>query len=43
MYNDKVLICKREVITPIPDYMRPVDFCQNNELVINFTIDDMTY
>ena len=27
MYNDKVLIRKPEVITPITDYMIPVDFC----------------
>ena len=42
MYNDKVLICKQEVINPITDYMIPVDFCQKNKPVINFTTDDMT-
>ena len=28
--NDKVILHKREVITPIPDSMIPVDFCQKN-------------
>ena len=42
MYNTKVLISKREVIAPIIDYMMPVDFCQKNKLIINFTTNDMT-
>ena len=33
------MICRREVIPPIPDSMIPMDFCKKN---INFTIDDMT-
>ena len=41
MHNENVLIHKWEVITPIPDYMIPLDFCQNNQHVINFTTDDM--
>ena len=41
MYNDKLLILKQEVLSPMYDYMIPVDFCQNNEPVINFTTDDM--
>ena len=28
MYKDKVLIGKIEVVSYIPDYMIPVDFCQ---------------
>ena len=38
MYNDTVIILKLEVITPIPDYMIPVDFCQNIEPVINLLL-----
>ena len=30
VYNNKVILCKREVIIPIPDSMIPVYFCQNN-------------
>ena len=41
MYNDKVLMLKREIITPIPDYIIPVASCQNNKHVINFTTGDM--
>ena len=41
MYNDKILIRKWEVAPLIIDSMMPVDFCQNNEPVINFTTDDM--
>ena len=41
MYNDKVLIIKRESITYIADSMIPLYFCQNNEPVFNFTTDDM--
>ena len=41
MYNDKLIILKREVITDINDSMIPVNFCQNNNNVINFTTDDM--
>ena len=40
IYNYKLIIRKREVINPIPDSMIPVDLCQNNEPVINFTTDD---
>ena len=29
MYNDKVLIRKREFIFPITDYTIPVDSCKN--------------
>ena len=42
MYNDEVLIHRLEVIPPILGYVIPVDFCQNNEPVVNFTTDDMT-
>ena len=42
MYNDKVLIRKHEFIPPITDSVIPLDFCQNNETVINFTINDIT-
>ena len=41
MYNDKVIIIKREAITTITDYMIPLYLYQNNEPVINFTTDDM--
>ena len=27
MYNDKLLICKREVVPPIPDYIILIDLC----------------
>ena len=44
MYKDKVIISKRELIPPIPDYMLPVDFCKKINLPINnFTTYDMTY
>ena len=43
MYNDKVLICKQEIIPPIIYSMIPVDCCLKNEPVINFTTDDMRY
>ena len=43
MYNDKVLVCKQEVITSIPGSIIPVDLCQSNEPVINFTTGDMRY
>ena len=36
MYNDKVILLKREVITLIPDYMIPLDSFQKNISVINF-------
>ena len=41
MYNDKVIIRIQEVVPPITDYIIPVDFCQKNELVINFTTDNI--
>ena len=41
MYNNKVIIHKRGVITPIPDYMILVDFCQIFLPIIDFTTDDM--
>ena len=41
VYNDKLLIRKRESIPPIPDYMIPVDLFQKNKCVINFTNNDM--
>ena len=40
MYHANVLIFKREVFTPITDYNIPVDCCQNNQYIINFTTDD---
>ena len=43
MYTDKVIIQKWEFIPPIPDYMIPVDFCENNPPVIDLTIDKMRY
>ena len=42
MYNDEVLIHRLEVIPRIHGSMVLVDFCQNNESVVNFTTDDMT-
>ena len=42
MYKNKLILHKTEVIPPIPNYMIPVDFCQNNSSMINFTTDDMT-
>ena len=41
MYNDKILIRKQEVITPITDYTTPVNSYQNNDNMINFTTDDI--
>ena len=41
MYNDKIGILIRELITTITNFIIPVDLCQNNEHVINFTTDDM--
>ena len=41
MYNDKVLIQKLGVITPIPDSTIPVDLCKKNKCIVNFTIDDI--
>ena len=41
MYNDRLLICKLDVILPIPDSMMPIDCCKNNDNVINFTTDDI--
>ena len=42
MYKDKVIVRKREFIPTITDSMIPVDFCQKNKPIINFTPDDMT-
>ena len=41
MYNDKVVICKLEIIPPVNYYTIPVDLFQMNYHVINFTTDDM--
>ena len=41
-YNDNALIQKWETIDPILYHMIPLDWCQNNQYVINFNIDDMT-
>ena len=41
MSNYKLIILKQEVSPPISDYMIPVDFCQNNDNVINFNTYDM--
>ena len=41
VYNDKALLIKWEVIPNITDSMIPVDLCQNNENVNNFTTDDI--
>ena len=41
MYNYKVLIWKIEAIPPINYSIIPVDLCQNNEPVINFTTDEI--
>ena len=41
MYNDKAIIWKQEVITPITCFMIPVYLCQNNKPVINSTTGDM--
>ena len=30
MYNNEVILLKREVIPPIPDSMIPEDFCKKN-------------
>ena len=43
MYNDKVFICKLEVVPLIPDSMVPVHFCQKNKPVVNFTTEVITY
>ena len=43
MDNDKVLIQKLGVITPIPDSTIPVDLCQKNKCIINFTNDYMRF
>ena len=34
------MLCRREVIPPIPDSMIPMDLCFKKN--INFTTDDMT-
>ena len=41
MYNNRVIIRKREVIPPITDHMITDYFCQNQSSVINFTTDDV--
>ena len=41
MYNDKLIICKEYIITPIENSITSVYFYQNNEPVSNFTTDDM--
>ena len=38
----QLLIHKLEAIRPIPDSMIPVDFCQKNKPVFNFSTDNMT-
>ena len=40
-YNDNVIIWKLWVIAPITNSMIPVEFCKNNQYVINFNNDDM--
>ena len=42
MYKNKVRIQKIEVVPPIPDYIIPMDFCQNYSSVINFKTCYMT-
>ena len=42
VYNDKVPIIKKELIPPIPEYMIPVDLCQKNKPVNDFTTYNMT-
>ena len=39
MYNDKVPIINQDLIANIPHYMIPVDCCQKNKPVFNFTDD----
>ena len=41
MYNNKVIIRKWEFAPRIPDSTILVDWGQHNELLINFTTDDM--
>ena len=41
MYNNKVIIIEIEIITPIPDSMIPMDFCQKYLPINNFTTDDI--
>ena len=41
IYNDSLIACKRNVITTITDSIIPVDFCQINQYVINFSYDEM--
>ena len=41
MYDDKGIIKKQEVITPITNSIIPEDCFQNNRYVINFTSNDM--
>ena len=41
MHNNKVILRKREVIPIFSDSMIPVDCCQNNSSIINFTTDNM--
>ena len=43
MYNDKVLILKQQVITPITGSMITEAFLQRNEPVNNLTTDDMIF
>ena len=38
----QLLIHKLEVIPPITDSMIPVDFCQKNKPVVNFSTENMT-
>ena len=42
MYNDKLILCKKEAIPPIPDYVIPEDCCKKNACIITFKTDDMT-
>ena len=42
MYKNKVINFKIGFIYTITDSMIPVDGCQKNASVINFTTDDMT-
>ena len=41
MYSDNIIIQKWGFIPPIPDYMIPVDCCNQDKYVINFTTDEM--
>ena len=42
MYNDKVTLCKREVIPHITYSMIPINSLKRKETIINVTTDNMT-